>query len=151
MSEQLSPTDVPAMFHTILFAYQKELKEVLGSGEAIFIHPVLETLTKIDTAKNLNSIRGKNLDEIFENFSKDVVASNFFKKAWFEKVGPKSYKFHIEGCTFADQVHHLLEPKDCACPMAFVAMALYSKNTGKKVKLTDSEFTDDGAVTLITA
>ena len=151
MSEQLSPTDVPALLHTILFAYQKKLKEVLGSGEAIFVYPVLDTINRIDTEKKLNSIRGDSLDEILDNFGKDMVASNFFKKAWFEKVGPVSYKFCIEGCMFADQVHHLLEPTDCACPMAFVAMALYSKKTKKRVKLTDSEFTTDGAVTLITS
>jgi hypothetical protein len=128
---------------------KKKLKEVLGSGEAIFIHPVLETLNKIDSEKKLNSIRGETLDEVLDNFGRDVVASNFFKKAWFEKTGPKSYKFHIEGCAFAEQVHHLLEPKDCPCPMVFVAMAIYSKKTGKKVKLTESEFTADGAITLI--
>ena len=52
MSEQLNPTDVPALLHTILFAYQKKLKEVLGSGEAIFVHPVLETLNRIDSDMN---------------------------------------------------------------------------------------------------
>lgn len=148
---EANPTDVPALLHTILFAYQKKLKEVLGSGEAIFIHPVLDTINRIDKEKNIHSIRGNTLDEILDNFAEDLIASNFFKKAWFEKIDNKSYRFNIEGCMFAEQVHHLLEPKDCACPMAFVAMAMYSEKTGKKVKLTDSQFTMDGSVTLITS
>lgn len=151
MSEQSSPIDVPTLLHTILFAYQKKLKQVLGSGEAIFVHPVLDTINRIDKEKGINSIKGDSIDEILDNFGKDLVASNFYKKAWFEKIGPRRYKFCIEGCMFAEQVHHLLEPKDCACPMAFVAMALYSKKTKRRVKLTDSEFTDDGSVTLITS
>lgn len=51
MSEQLSPTDVPALLYTILFAYQNKLKEVLDSGEDIFVHPVLDTINRIDNEK----------------------------------------------------------------------------------------------------
>ena len=31
--------DIPTFFHTILFAYQKKLKDILGPGGAIFVHP----------------------------------------------------------------------------------------------------------------
>jgi hypothetical protein len=48
LSESDAALNVPAFFHAILFAYQKKLSEVLGSGEAIFVHPVLETISNID-------------------------------------------------------------------------------------------------------
>ena len=58
--------NVPAFFHALLFAYQKKLVEVLGSGEAIFVHPVLDTISKIDKEKGLSTIRGNSIDEVLE-------------------------------------------------------------------------------------
>jgi phosphoribosylaminoimidazole (AIR) synthetase len=55
---------VPALFHTILFAYQKKLNEVLSSGEAIFVHPVLATISKIDRKSGLSVIRGGTLAKL---------------------------------------------------------------------------------------
>jgi hypothetical protein len=141
---------VPALFHVILFAYQKKLNEVLGSGEAIFVHPVLATISKIDKKNGLSVIRGGSLAEVFENFAKDLEASKVVEKAWFEKNGPESYTFHIEGCSFAEHTHNLLKPKDVVCPLALVAMSIFQSVTGKKVQLTESEFTSDGCKTPIT-
>jgi hypothetical protein len=58
LAESDTTLNVPALFHAILFAYQKKLNEVLGSGEAIFVHPVLETICKIDRKSGLSVIRG---------------------------------------------------------------------------------------------
>ena len=149
MTESQTAIDIPALFHTILFAYQKKLNEVLGSGEAIFVHPVLETINRIDKEKGLHSIRGKTLQEVFDNFAKDLMASKAVAKAHFEKTGPESYMFHVEGCYFASHVHDLLKPKDVVCPLALVAMAIYQSVTGKKAQLTESEFTPDGCKTRI--
>ena len=149
MTESETALNVPAFFHAILFAYQKKLNEVLGSGEAIFVHPVLATISKIDKEKGLSTIRGGTLAEVFENFAKDVEASKVVEKAWFEKTGPESYVFHLEGCTFAEHTHDLLKPKDVVCPIALVAMSIFQSVTGKKVQLTESEFTSDGCKTLI--
>jgi hypothetical protein len=152
--EQSSPErtalNVPAFFHALLFAYQKKLVEVLGSGEAIFVHPVLDTISKIDKEKGLSTIRGNSIDEVLSNFAKDLLASQVVQKAWFEKKG-ESYIFQIEGCSFATHTHDLLKPKDVVCPLALVAMSVYQSKTGKKVQLTQTEFTSDGARTLITA
>ena len=149
MTESETALNVPAFFHAILFAYQKKLNEVLGSGEAIFVHPVLATISKIDKEKGLSTIRGDTLAEVFENFAKDVEASKVVEKAWFEKTGPEGYVFHLEGCTFAEHTHDLLKPKDVVCPIALVAMSIFQSVTGKKVQLTESEFTSDGCKTLI--
>ena len=50
--------DIPTFFHTILFAYQKKLKDILGPGGAIFVHPVLDTISLIEKEKGLNLIKG---------------------------------------------------------------------------------------------
>ena len=143
--------NVPAFFHAILFAYQKKLSQVLGSGEAIFVHPVLETISRIDKEKGLSTIRGETLDEVLSNFAEDLLASQVVTKAWFEKKGTEGYTFHIEGCIFAPHIHDLLKPKDVVCPLALVAMSIYQSETGKKVQLTKTEFSSEGAKTVITA
>jgi hypothetical protein len=150
-SDVSTALDVPAFFHVILFAYQKTLRRVLGSGEAIFVHPVLEIMSKIDKEKGLGAIRGETLDEVFSNFAKDLLASHVVTKAWFEKTGSESYTFHVEGCRFAPHTHGLLKPKDVVCPLALVAMSMYNSESGKKVQLAETEFSCDGAKTLITA
>lgn len=150
MVESESTIDMPTFFHTILFAYQKRLKDILGSGEAVFVHPILETINLIEKKKGLNLIQGKTLDEIYENFSKQLEKSKVVKKAWFEKLGLEKYMLNIEGCAFAEPAHDLLKPKDVACPFALMAMAIFQSVVGKKVKVTDSEFTSDGTKTLIT-
>ncbi|MEM3360618.1 MAG: hypothetical protein QXU45_07050 [Candidatus Bathyarchaeia archaeon] len=40
--------DIGTLLHNLLFAYEKAVKEVVGSGKAVFIHPTLEILKKID-------------------------------------------------------------------------------------------------------
>ena len=149
MTESETPLDVPMFFHTILFAYQKKLRELLGTGEAIFVHPILDTISRIDKMNNLHVIRGKNLDEILANYSKDVMASKVVQKAFFEKLGEEHYVFHIEGCSFANPTHDLLKPKDVICPLTLVAMSVFQSATGKKIQITDTDFTTDGCKTQI--
>jgi len=150
MIELESAIDMPTFFHTILFAYQKRLEDILGSGEVIFVHPVLETISLIEKEKGLNLIQGETLDEIYENFSKQLVRSKVVKKAWFEKLGPERYVLHVEECAFAGFSHSLLKPKDVICPFALIAMSIFQSVVGRKVKVSDSEFTIDGTKTLIT-
>jgi len=149
MVESEGTIDLPTFFHTILFAYQKRLKDILGSGEAIFVHPVLETISLIEKEGELNLLKGETLDEIYENFSKQLVESKVVEKAWFEKLGPERHVFHVEGCAFAEFSHGLLKPRDVVCPFALIAMSMFQSVTGKKVKVADSEFTSDGTKTLI--
>lgn len=141
--------DIPTFFHTMLFAYQKKLKDILGSGEAVFVHPVLETINMFEKKKGLKLIKGETLDEIFENFSKKLVNANVARRAWFEKLGPKRYLLHVEGCAFASPSHDFLRPKDVLCPYALIAMSIFQSVSGRKVKITQSEFTADGTRTLI--
>jgi hypothetical protein len=141
--------DIPTFFHTLLFAYQKKLKDILGSGEAVFVHPVLETINMFEKEKGLQLIKGETLDEIFENFSKKLVNAKVVREAWFERLGSERYMMHVEGCAFANPSHDFLKPTDVLCPYAFIAMSIFQSVTGKKVKITESAFTAQGTKTLI--
>jgi len=46
-------------------------------------------------------------------------------------------------------IHELLSPRDVTCPLAIVAMAIYSKDTGRKIEATESMFKKDLSVTEI--
>ena len=143
--------DIPTFFHTILFAYQKKLKDILGSGEAVFVHPVLDTISLIEHEKGLNLIKGETLDEVFENFANEMKKTGAITEATFKKLGPDRYIFNVEGCAFAEYAHDLLRPKDVACPYALIAMSIFQSVTGKKVKNAESLFTSTGAGTIIEA
>ena len=136
-------------FHTILFAYQKKLKQILGSGEAIFVHPVLDTITIIEKEKQYKFIEGDNLDEVFENYANELMKSGAAKDAFIEKLGHEKYKLCVDGCSYSEHVHDLIKPKDVACPYALIAMSLFQQKTGKKVKYSESMFSSTGAETII--
>ena len=81
--------DIATMFHSLLFAYQKSVKGLLGSGSAIFVHPTIETLNKIEKKRGLNLFQGKSLDEVYANLSNFFLKTGVVKKFTFEKVGVK--------------------------------------------------------------
>jgi hypothetical protein len=151
LTQPQSDFDVPTFFHTILFAYQKKLKDILGSGESVFVHPVLDTINLIEREKGLNLIKGETLDEVFDNFAKELMKTGFVKEASFENLGNEKFMFHVKGCAFAETCHDLLKPKDVACTFALIAMAIFQSLTGKRVKTAESDFMLDGADTLIEA
>jgi hypothetical protein len=109
----------------------------------------LATLNKIDAEEKINTIRGDTLEEIFDNFAKDLMASQTVEKAWFVKNGPENFPFHLDGCAFAKHTHDLLKPTDVVCPLALIVMSIFQNNTGKTVKLTESEFSPKGCNTFI--
>lgn len=143
--------DSRLFFHTVLFAYQKKLKQILGSGEAVFIHPILNTIDILHQKEGLDLIEGKDLETVFTNFSKKLLETGAIHNVKFEKIHDEKYVFHIEGCDFAEHSHPLLEPKDAACPYALVAMSIFQSATGKKVKVADTQFTPNGGKTVIEA
>jgi hypothetical protein len=151
LAEPRNEFDIPTFFHTILFAYQKKLKDILGSGEAVFVHPVLDTINLIEREKGLNLIKGETLDEVLDNFAKELMKTGFVKEVSFEKLGDERYMFHVGGCAFANTCHDLLKPKDVACTYAFIALAIFQSVTGKKARSVESQFTPDGAETVIEA
>ena len=103
--------DVPAYFHAILFAYQTRLKEILGSGEAIFVHPVLATISRIDAEKGLSTIRGNSLAEILDNFAKDLTASKMVEKACLSKMVQRTLRSTLMGVFLQSTLMMCLSPR----------------------------------------
>ncbi len=122
--KKLDPMDIGSLWHGILFAYQKSVKEVLGSGAAIFVHPVLDVIQRIEKKTGVNLIRGSDIDEVFENLSEIMPTSGVVRGFRFEKLGPNRYILHVEGCFYAPHIHEELKPTDVVCPYALIARAL---------------------------
>ena len=143
--------DLATLLHTILFAYQKSVRDILGSGAAIFVQPVLTTVNLLHEKFNIPIIQGQNIEEVMENYAKLLMSSGLVKSATVEKLPQEGYVFRIEGCTLNPngEVHELLKPEDVTCPLALVAQAIYSKASGKKIAATDTIYKRDLAVTEI--
>lgn len=82
---------------------------------------MIETIRAINEEKELNLIKGESLDEIFENFSRKLINAKVVKKIRFEKLSPEKYVLHIDECTHAEHVHHLLKPRDVTCPLCVIS------------------------------
>lgn len=149
MTEEDQSIDIPTFFHTILFAYSKTLKEILGSGEAALIHPILDKIVLVQNKKNLNLIQGENTEEVLANFLEELLKKGTMGWVGIEDVGKEKFLFKVEGCKFAKYTHDFLDTKDTTCPFALVVMAILQSQMGKKVRPTDSEFTPTGTTTLI--
>ena len=91
----------------------------------------------------MKPVDGETIDKVFENFQKEL------KKTTFEKLEPEKYVFSVDGCAFSNPCHTLLDPKDVTCTYALIVMSLFQAKTGKKVKPTLSEFSPEGAKTII--
>jgi len=148
LSEDRLPQPVD-LLHSSLIAYQLALRDILGSGWATFVHPVLENFTKLNEAIGINLEKGGNLDQAFQNFSNIIQSAGLVRELRFERLGKQKYYVHVEGCVWAPQVHKKLNPKDLTCPFALMAMSIFQNSSHKKVKLTTSEYFPEGTKTLI--
>ena len=133
----------------MLFAYQKSTRDILGSGENVLLHPILNTIELAHNKQGIDIIKGETLDEVFDNFAKELEKTGFVQSARFEKIAPEKYMFYLDGCSFANGIHDLLKPKDVTCPYALMAKAIFQKVTDKKAYPTDSKFTKLGHETII--
>lgn len=133
----------------MLFAYQKSTRTILGSGENVLLHPILNTFELTCNKQGLDLTKGETLDEVFQNFAKQLEKTGFVESARFEKIAPEKYMFHLDGCAFASGIHDLLKPKDVTCPFAIMAKTLFQKVTNKKTLPSDSMFTSTGHQTMI--
>jgi hypothetical protein len=149
MKERLEEADIGTLLHAILFAYQKAVKDILGTGAAIFVHPVLDTIKRIKERAGVNLIKGRNINEVFENLSRIMPTMGIVRGFRFEKMATERYVLHVDGCVWAPHIHEELKPKDVTCPFALIAMAIFEETLKKKVKVTDSEYHKDGTETVI--
>ena len=145
----LSPEEIGTLFHGILFAYQKSIRDIMGTGYAVFMHPILDIIKKISENTGINLIKGRNLDEVFENLSKVMPTTGLVREFRFEKIAPKKYSLHVGGCVWAPHIHSELNPVDVICPYALLAMSIFQEVSKSKVGLVGSEYYKNGTKTKI--
>src|SRR4030067_2803244 len=93
--------DAEILFHVLLFAYAKTVRDILATGHEILIHPTLNLLREISEKEGIELIKGKTVDEAFERFSSMVKYSALVKELQFEKLGPEKYMLHVDKCIYA--------------------------------------------------
>ena len=94
-------------------------------------------------------IEGETIDEVFDNLSTLLQDTAVAKKFRFEKIAPKKYILHVDGCLRAPHIHEELKPKDVTCPFALLAMSIFEQVLNGKVRVSDSEYLKDGTKTRI--
>lgn len=149
MEEGLDQLDIGTLLHGILFAYQKAVKDILGTGAAVFVHPILSIIKRINKRTGVNLIKGRNIDEVFENLSKVMTTTRLMKEFRFEKVSPNTYILHVDGCVWAPHIHKELNPKGVTCPYALISMSIFEEVLKCKVQIADSEYHENGTKTRI--
>jgi hypothetical protein len=149
-SERNGQLDVGTLFHSLLFAYQKAVRDALGSGCEAFVHPMLATLRKIDEKRGSKLLKCESLDEAFAALSGFMLKTGAVKGFSFRRKG-KEFVLRVDGCAWASHIHEELKPKDVTCPYALIAMAIFEKYTGEKPEETESKYFADGTETEIKA
>ena len=147
--EKDAQMNVATLFHSLLFAYEKAARKVLGSGCEVFVHPTLEILDKISEEQHLQLFAGTSLEEAVASFSKMLEQGKIVRKVGFRKIGPERYLLKIDGCAWAKHIHKELRPKDATCPYALIVMAIYRRYMGGKAEETESKYCEDGNETEI--
>ena len=137
------------LFHSVLFAYQKTVKDILGSGEAALLHPVLDKINLATYKHSPSLLEEEYIDKILENFLEDILKSGAVKWIDIEEIENGKFILHIKGCIYSKGIHEFLNTKDTTCPLALTIMAFIQAATGRKVRPTDSEYTSNGTNTLI--
>jgi hypothetical protein len=141
--------DMCDFFHALLFAYQKSMKEILGPGEAAFIHPILEKIVSIANPQNLGLVEEGNPDQLLEDFLEELLKEGTAKWVELKDLGDNKYLFRVEGCRFSKHIHGFADTEDTTCPLALAVMAYLQVSTGKKVRPTDSQYNKTGTKTVI--
>jgi hypothetical protein len=129
------------LFHSLLFAYHKKMREFSGPDAAASVLPFLEVYldrsdyTRFTEAEDFDAI------DILENFGELLVESHLIQS--YEVLRTKEgLRFAVRGCVFARKVHGLLDPRDVSCPFGMLASSLIEKKYGKSVADVLSTFTE---------
>jgi len=149
MDERLRELDVGALFHSLLFAYQRSLADTMGTKATQTMLPLaMSYLDKVDSTTAIGSIKGRTPEEVLTKLGQLLVRSRLAAGVSVKKT-ERGFVFSVENCIFADHVHRLLDPRDVTCPYGLIAMYLVQKNTGLPVADTLSTFTPTGSSTPI--
>lgn len=151
MSERkLSESDLGALFHTVLFAYQKTLRQTFGDTPSLmltkFTIPIIE---KILDKASPELLKANDVDVALQEFADLIVASGFVRSAKITEDGEKRV-LDLDECIFADHVHSMLNiDSDVTCPWAIIAISLARKFNSRDVKVALSKITSSGSKTSI--
>ena len=77
------------LFHSLLFSYQKVIRNILGSGSAVFVHPLLDAIRKTSSLMGFDLIKGETIDEAFESYSKILRDSGPSRRCSIRKAWPR--------------------------------------------------------------
>lgn len=150
MSEAYSCAfDVGTLLHNLLFSYQKSTKQLLGTSYDVFYHPTIDLLLKIEERSKLKLISADTLEEALTNYATFLTRAQVLKNFEVKNVDKSKLNVATEGCIWANHIHSELSPKDVMCPWALIAMAIVQKFTGLRLKETESNYTDNGANTIL--
>ena len=141
--------DVAALFHSVLFAYQKVLRDAAGDLPTQTVTSLCVPVVEAALGKVAPGLtETDNVETALSKLGKLLVASKHAERAYVTKEGV-SFVMNIEGCPFAAHAHDVLRPKDVTCPWGIIAMAIAKKVGKRETKLHFSDFTPTGAKTLI--
>jgi len=146
---KLIQLDVAAVFHNILFAYQRIIMDFQGEvSSSVIAARTLPFVEKIIEKISPELANAENMDIALKKLVDLLIDSRLVNKASIEKEGEK-YILNIDGCIFAEYVHNMLKPKDVTCPWAIFAMSVVQKTSERRVKISLSEFNPLGSKTPI--
>ena len=141
--------DVGTIYHNLLFSYQRSLKLHLGSRSAIYVHPTLEHLLRMEEDGGLKLADSKTFEEAVSAFGDFLAKGKIVRNCLLEKIAEDKYVFRVEGCIWSGKVHTQVDLKDVTCPYAMVAMALYRKFKGQVANERESEYFYNGTETIL--
>jgi hypothetical protein len=141
--------DVATLFHSMLVAYQIALENILGTGRAVFVGPILENFVKINEATGVHMVARQSLDAALQKLCETIKASGLVKDFRLEKLGVRKYIAHVDGCIWAPEIHKNLGPKDLTCPFALMSKSLVQAHSGNRIKCVVSECHEKGTRTRI--
>lgn len=149
LERKLILSDVSALFHTVLFAYQKALRDAIGeNATAVITWRTIPIIDGILGNASPELAGADDTDEALQRYADLLMASELVRKVSVERDGDR-YLLDIDGCAFAEEVHPMLSPRDVTCPWAIVAMAIAQKTGKRSVRMNLSDFGPTGAKTTI--
>jgi hypothetical protein len=142
--------EIGALYHSLLFSYQRGLRKYMGPQSNAYIHPAISHLLEMDEEGGLKLENSKTFEEALIAFTDFLTRTKMVKKCTLDKIGEDNYVFKVEGCIWSGKVHtRQVSLKDVTCPYALVAMALYKKYKGFVPSENESEYFHDGTETVL--
>ena len=129
------------LFHTLMFAYDKKLRNSQEYGATSSVLPFLAEY--LDLSDYTQFVEDEEYDaiDILESFGELLVESHLIQS--YEVLRTKGgLRFAVRGCVFAKKVHELLNPQGVTCPLGMLASSLIERKYGKSVVDVKSSFTE---------